>query len=167
MESILDFVSTSSNVIIAVGTVIILFLIFSQLREMSRQTQELKKSLNSATCQTIVNHEAELWQFLSEDLDFMTKFVAGMKLEVPPGLTSKDIIYLAQMAGHGENLYYQFRHGALPEQLWAGWAQYLKRLMNEPMFRSVWIQIREWYWAEFRSFLEENTGGQLTSEDAR
>ena len=51
----------------------------------------------------------------------------------------------------------QFKHRALPEELWAGWASYLKAQVNEPIFNSVWVQIKNWYYPEYVAFMDNQT----------
>jgi len=149
-----NITSTIASVVVALAAVVTLFLVYSQLREMSKQTQELRKSINSATYQSIATNERDLWAFLSQDDEFMTNYVSGIGIKLPPGLSGKQIINIALMTGYGENLFYQFKHGALPEELWSGWAGYLKAQVNEPMFNAVWVQIKDWYWSEYVKFME-------------
>ena len=106
MDNILTTASSTANILIALATAATLLLIYFQFREMSTQTKELRKSINSATYQEIVSQERGIWEFLSQDEEFMTKYVSGLGLEVPSGLSSKDIINAALLIGYGENVFY-------------------------------------------------------------
>lgn len=155
MSAWFDIVARISNILIPIATVITLLLVYFQIRQTSFQTEELRKSINSATYQGITENERAIWDYLSRDEEFTRKYFSGMGYKIPDGMTASQMINIMLIIGYEENLFYQYKRGALPEVLWQGWKNYFRAQANEPMFRAVWDQYKNWYWTEFVQFIEE------------
>ncbi len=161
----ISYISSIASIIAVLATLSTLLLLYFQLREMSFQTKELRKSIDSSTYQSIVDNERSLWEFLSQDDKFVEQFLSGVGLNPKSGLSSKQVISVVLLADLVENIFYQYKRGALPLDLWPSWVAYFKDQVNEPIFNKMWPHMKNGFgkillnlWiAKLKSNLEKAT----------
>lgn len=157
-----DIISNTANIIAAFTAVIsmlfsliTLFLVYYQLREMNRQSHSLTQSIRSATYQSIVDTERELWSNFSTDKEFMKQHMNEFKVVKKYGISSKQLLNISLLCAHYENVYYQFREGGIPKELWPEWGRTIVNNINKPLIQQVWPDIRSWYWEEFSNYVDK------------
>jgi hypothetical protein len=121
------------------------------------QLRQLERSIKGSTYQSIIEAAdrtqsvfltypelADIW----EPLDYIT--TKGDVKQI-----RRDWLLVTIME-HYENMYFQYKQGNIPQQMWGGWELHLKRLFqSDTAFRRSWPAGKEFYSGEFRDFVDK------------
>jgi hypothetical protein len=152
----MSMIATIAGACVAVAALVTMILVAFQLRQMSQQTQELRRSIDLATYESTIGTEGKILEFLLREDKAADAYLAEMKVNVPHNVSSRNVLLLMRIAGQMESLFYHYKRHAVPEALWSGWEKYLKDFRRTQLFRLTWGQIKKWYWSEFVKFMEND-----------
>jgi hypothetical protein len=158
-----NILSSLTGMFVAIVTVITLVLMYLQLKEMSRQTKSLEKSINAATYQSIIDSERALWDNLEKDDKFLAEFVENITAQAN-GLNPQTFRNIVALLAFQENLYYQREQGTMPASLWPHWIQYWRRVAKKPMFLKVWPLVHDIFYEPFAKLMDKLIAEEQTKE---
>jgi hypothetical protein len=143
-----------ADLIGAVAVVVSLIFVGFQIRQantLAREAAEQKQIESIGSLSRLLaenSHLAEVW----------ARAMAGEKLSPAEQVRVTSMITYGQRIW--EALYYQYRAGRVPQELWDAHRAQAKAIQNSPMSKAVWEQRKQWFSKSYREFRESDGAGE-------
>lgn len=139
---------------LAVLQVLTLAVLLLTLLTLVVQARLLRRSLQSAIYQQIVDQNLHLNEVMlgrSRDVKRALLDTKDTEVKIDTELIAKSLI------DHYENVFLQHRLASLPNTVWPGWKKYMRqRIRNTPVLHDAWSRMKDHMDASFVSYV--NTG---------
>ena len=132
----------------SIAVIVSLIAIFIQVRQARISTE-------SSSYQSLIDSFAQFQLALAQDETLGHIFFTGRKDATQLSVNDKERFYLicSNYFIFHENLYLQWKRGALPSDVYESWRISIRNNINEPGFKIYWKELQSEYNVEFKAFM--------------
>lgn len=106
----------------------------------------LRRSINVNTYQLVVQQEREVWMTFLQNEEISKSF-ADSKSE--SRFQKKELLFSALLFSHFEAVFFHWKKGAVPKELWKSWEVYMLDALSASEFREHWMELKWLFWSKF------------------
>jgi hypothetical protein len=134
---------------------IVLFFTFGQMREATKQTKNLERTLRTSVYQEMVAGERDLFiAFFLEHPDMLDWYLRTLGFEIKGETENRLKLFYVLRFDFQESMYLQYQEGLLSEKTYAGWKRVLEVSFSKKITQEVWAVMGQYYTLPFRAFID-------------
>jgi hypothetical protein len=135
LSELAPIIQILSNIAVIATIILILF----QVREASRQTRRLEKTLEFSSYERMIQYHTESRvNFLLPNPELLRWFLQTRGIDSGNEIDNKIKLYILVKIDVHEYMFLQHSEGTLGAEPWGGWENVLKRDFSLNEFRGIW-----------------------------
>jgi hypothetical protein len=138
-ESVNAIIQSVATLLVAVT----LFFTYRQLKEASRQSNNLDITLRTSVAQNVTQSQREIWNLLFEDKELLKWYLQSRSIPVGVSETENKIRgFAALKMDFYEAIYLQYQQENVSKEIWMTWCNAMKLDMKDKFFQEVWCSLK-------------------------